>query len=146
MIRNSLDTSVFKISRDYAPDPPAGSVDLQYNSIGRALFSLMHFTAKYVADANVADRIITVGRKTGVNFYPLGSVAYPIAASQTWKIIGSACPLPNTATSSGYLYLPLPDIIFFEPDEWLFFLFEGAQVADQFSDLKLWFKEWVAEE
>jgi len=145
MMRNSSDDAVFNFTRVSIPNPAAGSPNWQFMPPRNAHLSLVLFTCTYVADANVADRIISVGNWYSGAHHPLASVAYPIVAGETWTIIGSICPLPNSAVSHSVLYCPLPDIPFFHEGDYMSFLFTGAQATDQLSNLMLYFKLWAYE-
>ena len=143
MIRNALDESVFQIIPFYAPNPGAGSTNYQFAHSSRTLSTLVLMTMDYTADANVADRIITIGRWASAVFYPLASTAFAITAGQTWKIIASLNVLPNSATSNSYLYIPLPNFPFYPPGFHISLHFENAQAGDQVSNIKWYEKVWV---
>lgn len=143
MIRNARDISVFQSEFFTFPDPPPGAPNYQVAHTSRAEGTISLLTLKYAADANAANRLVTIGRWATATFYPFGSTAFPITSNQTITVIGCHNAPANSATSQDYLYLPLPDLPLLDSDYFIAFLFENAQAADQVSNIRVYEKLWV---
>lgn len=143
--RNCTDAAVFHLLHKSYGAAGAGATLWAISPPVRAHLTIAHFTAKFVADANVGDRVISIGRWTGGVHYVVSSHACAITAGQTWYLIGSLNALPNTASSSRYLYFPLPDLPFLHYPEHLSVQFNGVKATDVFSEFEVDYKLWVYE-
>lgn len=144
-IRNCTDSAVFRLHHESYGAPGAGALHWAISPPTRAHLTIAHFTAKFVADANAGDRVISIGRWIGGVHYVVASHASAITAGQTWYLIGSLNARTNNPVSFRYLYFPLPDLPFLHYPEYLSVWFHGVKAGDVFSEFEVDYKLWVFE-